>query len=243
MSIHSEVFDAPGYSCSLMLEENELTILKKIVNDHYQYVLKRKLNLNVSSEANLYHYLQIKNHADVWKKEDRFFNQDAIEIIKKFKFLEVLKGVLGDFYISNKVNQDGKLEQEEEIYWRLVRPHEETDVGNLHADIWFSEIYGYKEKLFSNFETIKVWIPVYIEPGLSGLVISENSHKLKHEYEIVTLDGRSRPNLITKLDTRLLITPPGTVVLFGENLVHGGIINSGNFCRVSIEITLVLGKR
>ena len=243
MSLRSEIYDTPGYSTSLMLEPEELEALKAIVNDHYRRGLKKNLNLQVSSDVNAYHLLNLENHSEIWKKEDRFFDHKSIEIIKKFKFLEVLKDVFGDFYLSNKVNQDGELDEEEEIYWRLVRPNANSDVGNFHADIWFSEIYGYKEKLYSNFETLKVWIPVYIEPGFSGLAVCEDSHKTKHEYEIVTVGGRPRPNLVTELESKLLMTPAGTVVLFGEDLIHGGIVNTGNSCRVSIEITLVLGKR
>ena len=243
MSLRTEIYESPGYSNSLMLEPHELDILKEIVNDHYRFALKKNINIDVTSEANLYHLLKLKNHSEIWKKDDRFFKQESVEVIKKFNFFSILENNFGPFYVSNKINQDGKILEDEEIYWRIVRPNEKKDIGNLHADIWFSDIYGYKEKLFSNYSTLKIWIPVYLESGLNGLAVCSDSHKIKHKYEIVDVDGRPRPKLIGKLKPSLLITQPGNIVLFGENLIHGGVVNEGNFCRISIEITLVLGKK
>ena len=130
------------------------------------------------------------------------------------------------------------------IYWRLVRPNIDRDVGSLHRDAWFWEIDKSKGKTFPQYKRLKSWISINVEPGKNGLLVVPESH-LKNEIKWSTIekDGGTKPVLTSKIkdeDICLLDTINNTVVIFDDNLLHGGSKNNGNLTRVSLEFTLFL---
>ena len=55
--------------------------------------------------------------------------------------------------------------------------------------------------------------------------------------------GIKKPTLKTNLDKLnpiLLNTEAGDSVVFNDNLIHGGAINKGLKCRVSVEFTMLI---
>ena len=45
---------------------------------------------------------------------------------------------------------------------------------------------------------------------------------------------------LLKFNLVLLNTEPGDSVVFNDNLIHGGAINKGLKCRVSVEFTMLI---
>jgi len=130
--------------------------------------------------------------------------------------------------------------------WRLTRPHYQEDVGCLHKDVWFRTI-NEEERVVSQSHHIKlqlakVWLALEVELGRSGLLVIDDSQNYDDDiYDVYDKQGMKKPMYIRSENhnkEHLLDIESGQFVVFGEHLIHGGAINSGSKCRVSIEIPL-----
>ena len=121
-----------------------------------------------------------------------------------------------------------------------MRPLVDSDVGALHTDHWFYQVY---RVLGPSQRTLKIWIPVFIEPGLNGLIVVPGSQHKQWRVRYVDINGYPKPHLDEAIEepyrATLLMTSPGNLVLFNECLIHGGAINHGKKTRVSAELTLI----
>ena len=126
-----------------------------------------------------------------------------------------------------------------------MRPGVTSDIGPLHADKWFHNLVGGSDYGMFPPETttVKMWIAIYTEPGLNGLLVVPNSHHKDCKYSTVEKNGQIKPQIEedeSLLNVLLVPTKPGTCLIFNEKLLHGGALNNGNKTRVSAEITMVL---
>ena len=237
MSLREELFGSPGYSLQYRLLPDELIFMRREIAEQM-----RKRVSEAFSE-----HKQNGSHQELWgRKNHRLFTQAAVERVKEFNFLKFVGYELGAWRLSPVIYEGGIYRDKEEVYWRLVRPHHETDVGGLHADSWYLDhfkdaqgpLIGEKEY------TLKCWIPIEVEPGLNGLEVVPDSHSREWRTQTTQRPGLSRPHI--EIDepvrTRLLSTKPGNVVIFNDKLLHGGVVNRGEHSRVSAEITLVLQR-
>lgn len=247
-NIYDSVFHSPGYSKDLHLSEDELTIFKEIVEKNYLNIIS---NLDPSikkkfAEVGIQNYHKISHlidHSSLWGKLNRCLPIDDVNKIKDLKFIENLRLIFGDFTISNIVHGQTVFKNSEEIYWRLVRPSIATDVGPLHADKWFHEV-ATPNYIPAGYISLKVWIPIYCEPGKNGLLMIPDSHKRNWKHSFITNSfGQQKPVPNECLPTPILInTVEGNMVIFPDGTIHGGALNEGSSTRVSVEITLLFKK-
>ena len=157
-------------------------------------------------------------------------------------FAQSLKDIIGNFIISDEESLGyGNL------YWRIVRPAEQNDIGPVHRDAWFWEIndeYGMDREEYN--KRVKIWISIVTENGKNGLMVEKYSHKRKDiKWEGEMRYGLKKPVLLTEekeLKMRLLKTNPGDAIIFDDELLHGGHINNGEKTRVSMEFTALVIK-
>lgn len=178
------------------------------------------------------------DHKAAWPKTARILPPAAVSEIRTMPFMKYLESEFGEFLISDEEEVGW-----EEIYWRIVRPHA-PDIGPLHADSWFWKAgHG---KMPEGKERAKVWIAVYSESGRNGLRIVPGSHRqTDFRYHVTERDGILKPQIDENeadLPIELLPTEPGDVVIFHDDLVHGGAENRGSTTRVSLEFTLLVNK-
>ena len=137
--------------------------------------------------------------------------------------------------------------------WRLVRPSSSNDIRGLHRDHWFrlaarnTQSWGGERiidpLLPSQIQTIKVWLSISCVSGSSGLLVSPSSQlSEKPGFSTVDKDCMVKP-IVNEKDLSIedfvyANTPPGTFVLFGEDLMHGGAPTMTHQSRVSLEFTL-----
>ena len=125
--------------------------------------------------------------------------------------------------------------------WRVVRPNQPTDIGPVHADKWFWDAGN--GSMPAGYERFKIWVAVHTEPGANGLCVKSHSHtsdRWKHHFE--HKHGVVKPVLDESeedLNMELLHLKAGDLVQFHDALLHGGVVNRGTRCRVSIELTVV----
>ena len=127
------------------------------------------------------------------------------------------------------------------MYWRLVRPNK-GDIGPLHADKWFWDLgHG---KIPQDKGRIKLWMSLFCE-GSNGLRVVPKSHLTDYPYQTVEKFGMKKPEFNEDqwdLDIVKLNCNPGTVVVFNDNLLHGGCLNLGSKSRVSMEFTMLVNN-
>ena len=247
-SIKQQVFGDSGYSSDMKLTAAELELFRKQIHDHWLKVIDNAYP-ELTKEAlacGIDHYHQISDRLDhnkLWTKSNRVLPQLSVDQVKKLPFIEQLKKEFGGFSISDIYDTEQR-HGREEIYWRLVRPNKENDTGSLHRDSWFHGALNAGKGMFpAGTVTVKVWVPLYCEPNKSGLALVAGSHLRDWNYHIDTVNGAVKPILdedLSKIDAKLIPTEPGNMLIFNENVLHGGVVNRGSKTRVSAEITMVL---
>ena len=239
MKLKEQVFDSPGYTTEVKLKRDELSLL------HFFVEQSMLLRINeVYRAAGLSNYHTINHHFLFSDKETRLLNISYVGKVKNFCLFKTLKRELGEFYISPVIFNRRIIRSREEVYWRIVRPNAESDVAEIHADTWhhglFNDAYG--TLLKSDEYTLKLWIPIVVEPGLSGLAVVPDSHKQSWPTKKIELLNRSKIELADEVTPILLETEPGQCVIFNDHLLHVGALNRGSKTRVSAEITLIFKR-
>jgi hypothetical protein len=244
-SVRERVFGAKGYSIDMHTSEAELEELRTMVLVHWLDRLGTRYSFDVVNEFRIagidqYHRLADRvDHQALWTKTARLFSQANVLRIRRMSFFRTLEQTFGQFAISN----EEKIHPEE-IYWRIVRPGVPMDIGPIHADAWYWEL-GHGE-MPADAVRIKVWMPLYCEPGLSGLKVLAGSHMRSWPYRAERWDGQVKPRGTFDaniLPMTLLPTRPGTLVVFHDRLLHGGALNSGTVTRMSAEFTILASKK
>jgi hypothetical protein len=239
-------YETLGYFKHAGIPTPELVALQEYVNNQWRRRLVEVYPdlAAKTSEMSIadYHFLRSDvNHSALWPKRCRLFDQRMVDRVRNFEFIAELRELFGDFQFTEQSYDGLSVEGTEEIYWRLVCPNEETDIGGIHADCWFHRLHELSSASFSGRETIKVWIPLVVESGLNGLLVVPRSHRQKWDYGYKLIESVKYPILIESVDDDSIIlepTEPGQYICFGENFLHGGALNRGRKTRVSIEITL-----
>src|SRR3990167_1319162 len=227
-----------GYTLGLFLHGNELENVRSLVKTQWLENLKKHApeHLEKILEYDLPRYHEISslvNHALIWPKINRILPKDAVDYIRSTSLVKSLEEHYGEFIISDE-EEIGR----EEIYWRLVRPNESSDMGPLHADAWFWELgHGNTQE---GFRRVKVWVALYCQPGKNGLRIVPGSHKGEWPYHGEERNGFVKPQIDVDendLPVELVYTKPGDAIVFNDRLLHGGAPNNANTTRVSLEFT------
>lgn len=248
LAIKKDIYQDPGYSLDYRLKDNELDRLRGIVEEQFFEVIEEHYpgRLNYFKELGLENYHQGSydiDHAKLWPKLSRCLEKKACDEIKSMDFFKKLEEDFSPFMLGRVVYEREVDWERDEMYWRIVRPNEPTDVGTLHADRWFHESMKIRERVFPDgANALKIWIPLYVEPGANGLEVVEDSHKREWNFKAVDIENTMKPRLNvdeSEISRKLLVTEPGQLVIFNEDLVHVGAVNRGETTRISLEITLI----
>ncbi len=251
LKLKEQIFGKVGYSVDMKLLPQELEVFRACVSEHWLARIKDFYPEAVAEAEKLgienYHQIEYKmDHKKLWSKQNRVFPQKIVNRIKELSLFSRLRDEFGEFSVSDVIDTEQRFGWEE-IYWRLVRPKVESDIGPLHKDSWFhGAINGGYGMYTKDQVTVKVWIPIFCEPGKSGLALASGSHLREWKYHIEEdQDGYLRPIPDEDLSTAgaaLIPTEPGNLLIFNENVLHGGVINNSDKTRVSAEITMVMQK-
>jgi hypothetical protein len=237
MPTYDQLYDGPGYTIDA-LAPPELARVRELITEQY---LARvgQLQPDLVGPARAagvqnYHTLPIAfDHGASWPKQTRLLDPKYVAEFARMGFMDRIRAEYGP---SAVISHD-------ELNWRVVRPNKPEDVGPVHADKWFWDAgYGYGS-MPAGYDRFKIWMGVFTEPGLNGLTVKPDSHKSrawKHHFEVK--GGVNKPVLDedeASLDMQLLPLKAGQMVLFHDELLHGGAVNRGTTCRVSIELTVL----
>ena len=248
-SLAKQLHEDPGYCAAYKLDNKELQCIREVIeqqwlsriNECYPSLTENFRELGIDRYHEASHHV---NHNKLWQKRYRVFSISDAKKIQGLKFFKKISNDLNASGISDVVFEDGKVQKGYgEVYWRLVRPGVDTDVGPLHADKWFHDVIGGHEGMFpEGATTVKMWIPIICEPEKNGLMLVPQSHKKKWNVKYVHDGTAPKPHFDDHLEGYekcLVPTNPGSILLFNENLLHCGAVNYGAYTRVSIEITFI----
>lgn len=229
-----------GYYQGFSFQQHELQTLIGFVEEQWLKRIEEKYPMYVQrfSEIGIarYHELaHLLDHGSTWGKEARMFPKRIVEKIRGMSLIQKIEKEYGPIEIVDEENIGY-----EEIDWRLVRPNQTSDVGPLHADIWF-RLLGHGRNPPQGVKAIKVWVALCCEPGSNGLKVVPNSQKKEWRYHGEFRHSFVKPQIDEDekdLSPILLNTTPGDAVVFHEKLLHRGALNMGQYTRVSMEFML-----
>ena len=246
--INQKLDTQEGYEILPKIEDYEYNYLKDSIEKQWIRVIERydsSMSQKIREEGiKIYNYHKLGEnlrHNEMWPKKNRIFNKDVINNLLKTEFIKKLKASIGEFEISDEENIGYQ-----NIYWRLVRPIPNIDIGGMHRDEWFWKInQHYKEPDYPYIRR-KVWIPIYSELGKNGLLVKPYSQLDENlEWCAKKVDGNYKPRLVSNIsekDMKHLETEDGEMVIFHDKMLHGGSKNIGKKCRISIEFTALIRK-
>lgn len=248
LELKKEIYENKGYSLPYKLCPNELVKLRSLVEEQFLQNISKHypnyLELFKSAGIENYHlHSHLVDHSRIWPKLSRCLAQNACNEIKEMNFFKTLTNDFSPFQLGRVVYEREVVWEWDEMYWRIVRPHQPGDVGTLHADKWFHDCMKIRERVFpKGANALKIWIPLYCEAGKNGLEVVEGSHHKNWDFRIEDIENTYKPRLNceeSQIERTLLSTEPGEMVIFNEDLVHVGAVNEGSTTRISLEITLI----
>jgi hypothetical protein len=248
----SKVFGDDGFSVDVKLRSDELDELRRLTTRSWLDVIHKVAPDEVEKFAALgidnYHCLShLIDHARVWTSETRTFSSDVVDTIRSFSLFDLFDRECPGYRLCSEMPPYGDLGRPR-VNWRLVRPGDGTDLGPIHADYWFEAVLdGFSTEPAETIK-VKIWLPICLEPGLTGFACVPGSHRQRLPFSKKRLpDGHYKPyfdeaDLPAPLTT--LETPCGSVVIFNYNLVHRGANSSkAQLTRVSMETTVLVPRR
>jgi hypothetical protein len=227
---------SPGFALH-RLRPDELTFVRGLITEQYLERLARLQPELVETARRIgianYHLLPISfDHGSSWPKATRLLDPIHVKRFSEMAFFETIREQIGP---TATISHD-------ELNWRLVRPHQPNDVGPLHADKWFWD--GGYGQMPPGYERFKIWIAIHTEPGSNGLKVLADSHRREWLHHFEMRDGVNKP-IFDEPEPEIPLLPlaPGEMVMFHDELLHGGAVNPGKTCRVSIELTVLFDPR
>jgi hypothetical protein len=242
--LKEKINGADGFTTELSLSAEELKILREEIESQWIYRLQIACPEHVKKFRELglenYHKLShLVDHAKIWPKTARVLPEKAFDRLKDMRFYTTIRKEFGEFVLSDEEGFGWGVQT-----WRLVRPGKE-DIGPIHSDKWFWDL-GHGNMPSYPCERVKIWIAICTSPGKNGLCVIPGSHKKTDwKWHAETKSGLSKPVFdedLTKLDIRVVDTKPGNAVVFHDLLLHGGVPNAADQCRVSMEVTVICKK-
>lgn len=236
------VDNGDGYFTGFQFAPDELSRVRELVESHWRDVLRAKAPA-VAGEVDAlgidqYHTISDRlDHGSLWGKKTRILGKEQCAEIERMSLFDYLRDEFGDFEVT-----DDEGSGYGEIYWRLVRPDAEKDVGPMHADNWFWKL-GHGKIPPEGKRRVKVWAALWVEAGRAGLRVVAGSQTKEWPFYGEMRHGFMKPQTdinFDELNPQIVPTDPGTVIIFSDYLLHGGAKTAGQHTRVNLEFSIML---
>ena len=238
----AELNSGPGYVTGPTPRDEEVAWLQDFVQRKWRAVLTSRYpalseTIAATSIADYHKIAHLIDHASTWEKDTRLFTSAEVDIlIARLTMFQYLKSAFGPYEVADVEGLGYP-----EIYLRLVRPKQSGDIAGAHADAWFYTVTNHMS-VEEQHRMVKVWLPVFSEPGLSGLSVAVDSHKMNLAYTGEMRHGRMKPLMTDPRASTIKLSPlqlaPGQCVAFHVDLLHQGIGHMTDKSRVSIEFAI-----
>jgi hypothetical protein len=142
LNIDKDFLVRNGYAVFDLLNSEDLLATKKII---YETMIESLRSLKVSIPFNSYDEMLCGwsdlFHIQMIRKKNRLFSATDSKLFMRLQGIRKLLSACSEFSLGEITYGSLQTEAREEIYFRIVRPLADSDVGPLHADCWYHEIY------------------------------------------------------------------------------------------------------
>ena len=240
MFLSQDLLNDKGYQVLDLLDSQASSEVVSRINNQFLQILG-SIYSSIPADLSLhtYHlYSHLYDHSSIWSKMNRLLSSD--DSIWFQTLPEIIE--LFDSFDVHSISDEESLGFPN-IYWRLVRPSESSDIGPVHRDEWFWLLNSdYQNFIPESTFRLKIWIALLTDPGKNGLIVYPNSH----HFDDILWSGKQsetnvKPQLLSSVDhleSTLLPLRPGQAVVFNDRLLHAGSINLSSKVRVSLEMTM-----
>lgn len=234
--------------------------LSETLLSHVKSVIHKKLGNKQEDLTASVMRASDKSFEQLFDKTERIFPDEITQLVLEWAQRYVVKLLDGKSMTTNapwphrqNTVENQKYSGSFDFYWRLVRPHKK-DIGAAHTDRQFwdiaREFYGdaFCDQKFD--ERWKTWIPIFgCDPSNSLQVISGSHHENVPVQRRVLDDGVVKPDIDhawlhgKENDFHCPFdTCNERAILFHDDLVHRGPMNTTDSIRISAELTVLLKR-
>lgn len=225
--------DTKGFAHIKLFTPEELATIRGYIRQ----IIEKNIGLNIEDLATYHAHVTEDQHQLMSTKVNRILTADQSDTVINFESVQNIFRLLPNYVPMPVIYGWSGKEDRPEVYFRLVRPGRTSDVGVMHKDLWFHELYNSD----LNDVSYKLWIAIEGAPSQNGLYIYPESREMDLKYKTVeTQDGpRPVPDFEAgHVGQELLVpTASGDAILFQDTLLHRGAVNAAGTTRVSVEIT------
>jgi hypothetical protein len=224
-----------GFARIKLLEPAELGSIRTFI----QKSISAAINVDVESLSSYHEFVTDAQHLTMASKKNRIFKAEDALAILDFESIKKLISSFPGYGPANVVFGQLQSEERPEVYFRLVRPHADSDVGPIHCDCWYHDLYMQD---FLGSLSYKVWISIQSAESQNGLLVYPGSDQFDLNYK--SLETSEGPRPVPDFDIKdagagyLVPTTPGDAIIFSDKMLHQGAINAAETTRISVEITL-----
>ena len=226
-----------GYQKVNLLNSKDIDFLINKIS----YKLNSLQKIKKLNSKNLHSFHRINFDHKYYKKmiqtKNRNFSLNPRFLKKKIiksKISKILKQVWGhdEFRIIWVGSPSKKEFKNNRAGFRIARPKKKSDVAKEHIDS-YNDLKNY-------FFTI--WIPLIGFNKKYSLKIYPKTHRLDHSKEVNKYNHNNsrlfKKKYLKNFSEKRFALKKGNVIIFNQNLIHGGAINNGNKTRISVEIRI-----
>ena len=131
------------------------------------------------------------------------------------------------------------------VYWRFVRPNKVQDIGRPHRDSQFNALDTDRDTGIEG-TSWKLWVPIAGCTLENSLRVIAGSHRMDVPIKYLDTQYGPKPDIDQEwLNSQKFVCPfdhyhlkNWTAVIFHEDLVHMGPLNTSDSFRISAEITI-----
>ena len=238
-----DVFNKKKGFCFGQLSNDDYKLIIELIENHFKKLIKKSKSKNKANiNLNNYHkFYKDINHSQIFTKRNRLLGKtDCRKIMNKTKLFQDLNNIFGNIFITDEESIGYS-----NIYWRCVRPKPFIDVGPFHKDKWFWDLGC--GKIDNKYKRVKVWISILSNNNKLGFRFVKGSVARNYKYTSEFRHNLVKPvfndKQIKKSDIKSFYGKKGSLIVFNDELLHGGEVIKSNKCRVSLEFTFCFNKK
>ena len=154
-----------------LFNDRDYNLVRSIITK----TIEKKLGFWINDLSQYHHYVNNEQHNLFKNKLSRILNEEDANSILSLSSVVAMLNKLGEYKITDVKLPDGTFQNRPEVYFRIVRPKSISDVGQLHCDAWFDQLYGID---YGGKPALKSWTLLWgnwDNPGLEFFNVNSNA--------------------------------------------------------------------
>ncbi|MDC3288489.1 2OG-Fe(II) oxygenase [Candidatus Pelagibacter sp.] len=219
----SETFIKDGFVVLDVTNKKSLKfITEKIKKISLSFIKENKLKLHKETNKNFFDQI----HKSLPKKKINDFRLSILKNVLQDKEIRQNYYLLGKKYLDMIVGNE--LSMQRRINLSVNTPNDPTSILNIHTDVWSGD---------SPFEVV-MWVPlVDCFKTKRMFIVPPKENEKVFKKKLISFGIKSTTDLYKfyKKKLKFIDIKFGQILIFNQNLLHGGVINKENTTRWSLN--------